>query len=151
MSTKAISGRAPTLAEARRVSMRKLLWVGPLALIASIAANLIIRFIALLLFNVSPEFPPFFPGQIIFLTTISILVATIVFGIFARFSKHPVAWYRRIGIGVLLLSFVPDAGLLSQNMIPGTNTLSVGALVIMHIVTAAIVIGMFTTLTLEKE
>ena len=133
-----------------RVSLRKLIWVGSLALAISIAANQIIRLIALNVFNASPQFPPLGVGQINFFTVLGVVGATIVFAILAKFSSHPIAWYRRIAIGALFFSFIPDAGLLGPNPLPGTSLHSVGALVIMHIVTAAIVISLLTTQTREK-
>jgi hypothetical protein len=49
----------------------------------------------------------------------------------------------------LLISFVPDIGLLASNMMPGTSTVSVGVLMTMHIVAFTISVWMLTTLMRE--
>lgn len=128
-----------------RIDSRHLLWAGSLAAIASVLANLLIRAIALGVLNAPPEFPPLNVGPIVGFTILGILAATVVFAIVARRTHHTIAWYRRVALVALVLSFLPDLGLYLQKFMPGTNEVSVGALVAMHIVTALITVALLTS------
>jgi len=133
----------------QRVSLRRLLWVGPLTIIAAVVANTIIRFLAVSLLGISSAFPPLQPAQPIVFSVIGVLGAVIVFAIIGRFARRPIRLFRVIALIALVLSLVPDIGLLTSNMMPGTSVLSVGVLMVMHIVAYAISVGMLTTLTRE--
>jgi hypothetical protein len=132
-----------------RISLKRLLWVGPLAIIAAIIVNQILRLLAVSLLNISSEFPPLQVGPPIFFTLIGVLGAAIVFAIIARFSRRPIRLFRTIALVVLLISFVPDILLLTSNAMPGTSPVAVGSLAIMHLVTWAITVWMLTTLARE--
>ena len=57
-----------------RVSGHRLLWVGPLAIVASVIANQIVRIIAVSLFNISPEFMALQVGPPLMFTIMGVLV-----------------------------------------------------------------------------
>src|SRR3954453_4372093 len=123
-----------TLAEqTERVASGRLLKAGALAIVASVIANLIIRIIAVNVLGIGQEFPPLSWGPPIVFTIMGVLGATIVFAIIARFAKRPIRLFRIIALVVLVLSLLPDIGLLSSNAMPGTSLGSVGALMLMHL------------------
>jgi hypothetical protein len=132
-----------------RVSYRRLLWVGPLAIVASAIANQIIGILAVPLLNISPEFPPLQVGPPIMFTIIGVLGAIIVYAIVGRLSRRPIRLFRVIALIVLVLSFIPDIGLLTSNMLPGTTPTAVITLAIMHVVAWAITVWMLTNLARE--
>ena len=132
-----------------RVSSRRLLWVGPLAIVVSVIANQIVRLIAVSLFNISPEFMPLQVGPPLMFTIMGVLGAVIVYAVVGRISRHPIRLFRVIALIVLALSFIPDIGLLISDMMPGTSTIAVATLATMHIVAGAITIWMLTTLARE--
>jgi hypothetical protein len=132
-----------------RVSGRRLLWVGPLAIIVAAVANQIIHVLALSLLNISPDFPPLQPGPPIAFTVMGVLGAVIVFAIVGRLSRRPIRLFRVIALIVLILSFIPDIGLLTSGMLPGTSLIAVGTLAVMHVVAWAIAVWMLTTLARE--
>jgi hypothetical protein len=132
-----------------RVSYRRLLWVGPLAIVASVIANQIVHLLALSLFNISPDFPPLQFGPPIMFTIMGVLGAVIVYAIVGRLSRRPIRLFRVIALIALVLSFIPDIGLLTSNMLPGTSLIAVGTLAVMHIVAWAITVWMLTTLARE--
>ena len=77
----------------------------------------------------------------------------IVFALVARRARHPITTYRRIAVVALLLSFLPDIGLLlnaNAAPFPGITIQSVGTLMVMHIVAAVISVYLLTTWTVEK-
>src|SRR5689334_21612227 len=102
-----------------RVSSRRLLWVGPLAIVAAVIANQIIRLIAVSLFNISPEFMALQVGPPFMFTIMGVLGAIIVYAVVGRISRRPIRLFRVIALVVLVLSFIPDIGLLTTGMMPG--------------------------------
>jgi len=134
--------------QSEQIVLSRLWWVGPLAVIASAAANLIVRLIALALLNIPPHFRPLdIPGPTVSLTIIGVTGAVIVFAVVSRLARRPIRIFRVIALVVLLLSFLPDLRMLA---IPNVGAQAVGTLMFMHIVAAAISVGMLTTLVREK-
>jgi len=95
---------------------RKSLWLAALIAVGgALAATLLIRFLALAVLQVPPEFPPLAgPGPTIFFTVVSGLAAVSVYALVRRMSKRPDALFRRIALVVLLFSFLPDLWLLTE-------------------------------------
>jgi hypothetical protein len=138
------STTAPAQLEQIRIS--RLWWVGPLAVVATVAANLIVRLAALALFDIRPNFPPLSnAGPTVAFTIIGTSGAVIVFAIISRFARRPVRLFRIIAAIVLLISFLPDV-----RMLPFESAAAVGTLMLMHVVAAAVSVGMLTTLAREK-
>ena len=123
------------------------LWlVGLLAIIASVAANVLLRLLAVATLDISPDFEPLSSyGDIISLTAFGVLGAVIVFALLARFARWPILMFKRIAVVALVLSLVPDFLLLVAS-VPGATAISVGVLMVMHVVAWAISIGMLITL-----
>lgn len=136
--------------QTERVAYGRLWWVGLLAVILSLVANAVVRTIAAMAFNVSPEFTPFTWGQFIVLDVAGVIGAVIAFAIVGKFSGRPIRAFRRISVVALILSWLPDFGLLAASPYPGTTVQAVGSLMFMHVVAAAISVGLLTTLGREK-
>jgi hypothetical protein len=128
---------------------RRLWWVGLLAIIASVAANLLVRQIAVATLGISHEFEELSGISaiitIISFTAFGVLGAVIVFALLARFARRPILMFKRIAVVALVLSFVPDVLLLVAS-VPGATAVSVGVLLSMHVVAWAISVGMLITL-----
>jgi hypothetical protein len=133
-----------------RISAGQLLKVGALAIVAAVVANLLIRIIAVSLLGIGQEFPPLSWGPPIVFTIMGVLGAVIIFAVVARFSKRPTRLFRIIALVVLVLSLLPDIGLLSSNAMPGTSLGSVLTLMLMHVAAGAITIWLLTTRTSEQ-
>jgi hypothetical protein len=131
----------------KQISFGRLLWVGPLAVLAAVIANVFVSITAVALLGISPEFDPLHVGPVIGFTVVGVLGAVIVFALVARFSRRPVRLFRRITLVVLLLSFVPDLSLLYASPYAGTTVQSVIVLMLMHVVAWLISVGLLTTLT----
>jgi hypothetical protein len=90
------------------VSFTRLLWVGPLAVAASLAVNLVIKTILIAL---NPGYAEM--GQLgrpmIVLTLVGSVLAVIAFALVAWLVPHPIRWYRILGVIALLISLIPDA------------------------------------------
>ncbi len=139
-----------TEAQVERVAYDRLWWVGLLAVIASVAINVIFGSLAASAFQVPPTFAPLTAPQIIFLTVFGVGGAAVVYGFIGRRAQQPIRAFRRVALIVLVLSWLPDIGLLIAQPYPGTSILAVGALMVMHVIAYAISVGLLTTLARER-
>lgn len=135
-------------APAQRVKISRLLWVGPLAIVAAVVANQIIRLIAVAL-GIGADFMPLSFGPPLFFSVIGVLGATIVFAIVARFAKRPLALFRTIALVVLVISLIPDVMLYTSQSMPGASLPAVVTLMLMHVAAWAICVQLFSRLTAE--
>ena len=117
---------------------------GLLALLAAVVTNYAVRAGAVALFDIPAEFPPLAgPGPVVFFTVISTIGAVGVFAGIASVSRRPVGVFRVVAGLVLLVSFSPDLWLLTEQGavgFPGATAAGVGALMLMHVVSAAIIL-----------
>ncbi|HEU5098448.1 MAG TPA: DUF6069 family protein [Roseiflexaceae bacterium] len=137
-----VSSTQPT----QRVAFSRLLWAGPLAIIAAAIANVLIQQIAVAVLRPNPQFLPLTPGATIFFTVVGVLGAVIVYGLVGRFSRRPVWLFKRIALVALIISFIPDIVMLITGFNPGTTAANVAVLIVMHIVAWAIAVGILTRL-----
>ena len=131
------------------IRIGRLLWLGPLTVLASIAGVLIVRIIAVSILRPDPI--PISLGWImpIFFTTVLVIGAVLVFAIVARMTKNPIRTYQIIALIVLVLSFLPDVGF-AQAPMPGANWPNAMALMVMHVVAWAICVTMLSRLSVEQ-
>ena len=133
-----------------QVALRKLIWVGPLTIVSTVIANLIIRSIAVSIFGVPETFQyveaPYVIGSII----VFVLVALLAFVLVNRFARRPIQFYRMLAFVVLCISFLsPVMALVGLFPAPGMTLSIFWTMIVMHTVSAIIVVGLFTTLTRE--
>jgi len=81
-----------------RVAARKLLWVGPLTIIAAALANLVVRTIAVAFFDVPDGFTYLQAPFVIISTVIFLGLAFVAFVMVGRFARHPVRVYRIVAL-----------------------------------------------------
>ncbi len=133
-----------------QVALRKLIWVGPLTIVSSVIANLIIRSIAVSSFGVPETFQYVQAPYVIGSTILFVLVALLVFVLVNRFARRPIQFYRLLAFVVLCISFLsPVMALVGLFPAPGMTLSIFWTMIVMHIVSAIIVVGLFTTLTRE--
>jgi hypothetical protein len=149
------------MAVQEKVAFKKLLWVGPLAIVASVIAVLIVRTIAVALLNPPPAFAPLGWGSPIFLTTVLVTGSVITFALVGRFARRPIRTYQIIAVVVLIISFIPDILLLfgpppgatppagGPPPMGGVTVPNVIALMIMHVTAWAVSVGILTRLARE--
>ncbi len=123
-------------------------WWTPLAMAgASVAANLLLREMALTVGPASLRL--FFPlvgiGTTVVLTLLGALGAYAVFWFLARTTTRPFPILLAVAAVVLLVSFLPDLAL--PRGMGGWSEFAVGVLMLMHVVAAAIDIGLLWWLT----
>ncbi len=131
------------------MTLKDRLWVrGLKALVGSIIATLAVRQAALATLDIPSDFPPLAePGPTVFFTAVGTLGAITVFAVVRRRADRPAYLFRRIALGVLLLSFLPDVLLLgagASGAFPGTTPTGVGVLMLMHVAAAAAIVWLLT-------
>ena len=132
------------------VQLKKLWWIGPLAVLSAIVGVLIVRGIAR---AVLP--PPYAPGlEMIALPIVLTLVlcsgAVFVFALVGRFAKRPVRTYLIISSAFLLVSFLPDIAAVSAPF-PGAGWAYSITLMIMHVVAGFITVYMLIKLATTTD
>ncbi|PLS84115.1 MAG: hypothetical protein CYG60_19640 [Actinobacteria bacterium] len=111
-----------------------------MAAVLAAVANALVLVIASSLFGavVVPPGETLTLGPVIAASAIGAVGAAIVLGIIGRFSRRPILVFRVIALVVLLLSLVPIP-------LQGVAGPSAGVLALMHVLAAAIVVGVLTT------
>ena len=152
MSSATLTTHANAGAQSERVSIRRLLWAGPLTAVVAAVANIIVREIGALLGTV--------PSDLVFLTVPSVAIATIVqvllgavvFTVIARFARRPVRVFRIVAVAALLLSFLnpimAGMGVFPPGVSIGLET--VLTMIVMHIVAGAITIVLLPALARDR-
>ncbi len=129
-----------------KVRLARLLWLGPLTVLASILGVLIVRVLAVAILQPNPVPMSLGWASPVILTLVLVTGAVLVFALIARFAKNPIRTYQVIALVVLLLSFLPDIGFAGSPM-PGANWPNAVALMIMHIVAWGICVTMLAKLS----
>lgn len=127
----------------KRLTWKRLLLLGLLAIIGSVLVNTLLRILALALLPIPAGFIQLqIPMLIVVFTVIGTLGAFIVFALINRFARNPLRLFRVVASVVLVLTFIPDLLLLSS---PTANLASVATLIVMHIATYLVCVGVFTS------
>lgn len=132
------------------IQLKKLWWVGPLTVLASVVGVLIVRAIALAILK-----PPYAPGLEmimipIVLTVVLCAAAVVVFALVGRFTKNPIRNYIIISSIFLVISFLPDIAVVSAPM-PGAGWPYSITLMIMHVVAGFVTVYMLIKLTTTNK
>ena len=115
-----------------------------IALVLAIPLDLAIEAFARQTFVVSPDFEPF-QGTVAPYTTGGVILAGVVFAVLRRFVRDADRVYVRLAIIAVVLSWIPDVALLVIHD-PGATVPAVASLMVMHAVTAAIVVTLLVRL-----
>ena len=133
-----------------QVALHKLIWVGPLTIVFTVIVNLLIRSIAVSTFGVPETFQYLQAPYVIGSTIVFLLVALLAFVLVNRFARRPIRFYRILAFVVLCISFLsPVMALVGLFPAPGMTLSIFWTMIVMHLVSAIIVVGLFTTLTRE--
>jgi len=133
-----------TVAPAPPINLRRLWWVGPLTVATSIAAVVIVQWIALRLFVAHPR-SPLIGIEPAFLTGVFVSGAVIVFIAVASEASNPRRTFQRIAFVTLLISLLPDVAVGFSSVQWASWTLAV-TFMIMHVVAWAVAVTMLTRL-----
>ena len=130
-----------------RVALGRLWWVTLLTIVAASAANLVVYLIAIALFEGPRRFALLTPVSIVVSIAVGVGAAAIVYILIGRFSKRPIRVFRIVAVVALVLSFAsPISAAYAFPPSDAPDATTVVCLLAMHVVTAIITIGLFTTM-----
>jgi hypothetical protein len=131
------------------VDRSKILKAGAIAVLGSVAANVVLLLILTPLLGLSPAFMPFGIGPIAFFTAFYTLLATVLFWLLARFTRQPVRIFLILAAIGFVVTAVPNVALAANPVgapFPGTSA-DFLTLLIFHLAPFAITVWALTTLT----
>lgn len=132
------------------IELSRIGWVGPLAIVSSVGAVLIVRIIAVAVLRPDPTFTPLGWTFPIVDTAILTTGAVLIFGAMAGAAATPIRTFRRTAAVVLVLSLIPPiAAAFGRSW--GGNWANTFALVLMHLAAWAVCVTMLTRLTVRRE
>jgi hypothetical protein len=134
----------------RDVAWGRFALVGLATVVAALAANLLVYVIGGAVVGYDPNFVVLATagGTIIF-TLVPAIVAVLLYAALLRFTRNPARIFTAIAAVVLVLSVIPDFTYIPT--VPGSSAPQTAVLVVMHVVAAAVIVGMLTTLTPAPE
>ena len=117
-----------------------------IAAVAAVAANVLLRAIAVALFDIPDEFEHLALRAVVLSTLAGVAAAGVVYAVIARFARDPARTFTIVAVVALLLSLLAplSVGLEDPPEYPGTDAGAVGTMMAMHVVAAVIAIAALT-------
>ena len=117
-----------------------------IAAVAATVANVLLRAIAIAVFDIPDAFEHLALRAVILSTVLAMIAAGLLYWIIARLSGNPDRTFTIVALIALVLSLVAPltVGLEEPPEYPGTDAASVGTLMAMHVVAAVIAIAALT-------
>ena len=114
---------------------------GAVAGVAAAVLNVVVSAVARGAFDASDEFAPLTPGPIVMWTILGAIIGAAGWRAIVNKKADSAALLNKLVPTVLVLSLLPDVALLaSGDAMAGQSTGAVVALMVMHVLTAAIVV-----------
>ncbi len=88
-------------------------------------------------------------GPTVLFTIVGLVGAVVVFGLILRFARRPARLFRGVALVVLVISLVPDALMLFSGSMPGVTVAGAVTLMLKHVASWAVAVGVLTTLVRE--
>lgn len=114
---------------------------GALAVVLVAVANAAVT-LAATAAGVAPGFRPLSLSPVLFLSTLGVVGATVTYWLLDRRAENPDRTFVRVASVVLVLSFLPDVGLLVGD--PAATIPGVVVLMAMHVIAAAVSVAVLT-------
>ena len=110
-----------------------------LAALAAVVVNVLVRALAIALFDIPDDFEHIALRAVILSTLVGVVAAGLVFAVVARLARDPVRTFTIVAAVALVLSFAAPLSLGFD------EAAAVGTLMLMHVLTAATVVGVFVS------
>jgi hypothetical protein len=131
---------------ARTISWGRFALVGLATVIAAVIANVLVYYIGSAVVAYDPGFVVLAnPSGAIIFTVVPAIVAVLLYGALLRFTRNPARIFMIISAVVFVVTLIPDFTYIPT--VPGSSPAQTTILVLMHVVAAAVIIWMLTTLT----
>ena len=146
MSSIALSSSSPAPTASPAVSRGRFALVGLGTVAAAVIANLLVYALGSAVVGYDPRFVVLanVSGTILF-TVVPAIVAVLLYAVLMRFSGNPARIFTNIAVVVLVVSLIPDLTYIPS--VPGATAGQTAILMVMHVVAAAVIVWMLTTLT----
>ncbi len=143
MSSIALS--SPVSSPVRATGRGRFARVGLATILAATLANVVVYFLGSALIAYDPLFLPLANvSGAIFFTLPAALVAVLVYAVLLRFAARPVRTFTMVSAGVFVVTLMPDLTYIPT--VAGVTVGQTAVLVVMHVVAAAVIVRMLTTL-----
>ncbi len=143
-----------TLQNNRTDAFTKLLWVTPLTMFIASIANLLLYFVVGSMIPSIGAWSGAGTTQIVVANIVYLLIGAVVLAIIARISSQPARHFHIVAyIGLAISMFLPLSAWMGNGAegTSGPDTATAITLGLMHIVSFAICVPMFTRLVLDKK
>jgi hypothetical protein len=143
MSFTTMSSSTPAASRAGNRGRFALVALG--TIVAAVLANVLVYFIGNAVVGYDPQFVVLanVSGTVLF-TIVPAIVAVLLYAALLRFTRHPARIFSIIAAVVFIVTLIPDFTYIPT--VPGATTGQTAVLVLMHVVAAAVIVGMLTTL-----
>lgn len=132
--------------ERRAIDWGRYALVGLATVVAAVLANVIVYFIGSMIVTYDPQFVILAnPSGTIIFTVVPAIIAVLLYAVLLRFTANPARLFTTIAAVVLVVSWIPDLTYIPT--LPGASVAQTVLLMIMHLVAAAVIVWMLTTLT----
>lgn len=146
-STTRISSASGT---SRTINWGRFALVGLGTVVAAVLANVIVYYIGSAIVDYDPQFVVLNDvSATILFTVVPAIVAVLLYAGLLRFAVNPARTFTIIAVVVLIVSLIPD--ILYIPTVPGSTVGQTAILIVMHIVAAAVIVWMLTTLNRPRS
>ncbi len=119
--------------------------IGLATVVAAVLANTLFYYICSPLVHYDAEFKVLSnPSGAIIFTLVPAIVAVLLYAALLRYNSNPVRTFTIISAVVLVVSVIPDFTYIPT--VPGSSNGQTAVLTLMHVVAAAVIVPMLTTL-----
>jgi hypothetical protein len=132
--------------ESRAASRGSFARIGLTTVIAAVAANTLVYFLAGAFVPYDPRFLPLanVSGEIVF-TLPAAIGAVLLYAALLRFARKPARAFTIIAAVIFVVATIPDFTYIPT--VPGVTGGQTAILVLMHVAATGVIVGMLTTLT----
>lgn len=140
-----VTSSVPAARASRVVGRGRFARIGLATVVAATLANVLVYFVGRAFLAYDPQFLPLtnVSGAIVF-TLPAAIVAVGIYALLLRFARRPARTFAIISAVVFVVTTIPDFTYIPT--VPGATAGQTATLVAMHIVAAAVIVGMLTKL-----
>jgi len=131
--------------ESRSIARGRFARIGLATVVAAVIANTLFYYICSPFVHFDAEFKVLTnPSGAIIFTLVPAIVAVLLYAALLRYNSNPVRTFNIISAVVLVVSVIPDVTYIPT--VPGSSNGQTAVLILMHIIAAAVITPMLTTL-----
>jgi len=135
--------------ESRSIGRGRFARLGLVTVIAATVANVLVYYLGAAIIGYDPTFVVLENvGGAIFFTIPAAIIAVLLYAVLLRTAANPERTFTIISAVVLVLSVIPDITYIPT--VAGSSNAQTAVLILMHVVAAAVIVGMLARYTRPK-